>query len=258
MELKKAIKKTIAYAEKFNCSLSVEEIKERFISDKVYNDEELDKVIETLRSDFVRTTSLNRETYAKEKVQKAKQLAKLIENNFKDVLFLGITGSVAAGYPKKNDDIDLLIVTKKNKLWLTRLKLRIFINLNKIPHRKFGEKEKSNEFCFNLWLDTSSLRLNKEKQNLKNAIDLILLKSLINKENTYQKFIKENYWAKKYVATGYSKIDIRSSIVDRRKTNNNFIFDKVINWLIFWPQYWYMKKRIKNEKIGLHEAFFHH
>lgn len=256
MELEEAIKKTIEYAERFNCKLSIKEIKERLVSDTIYSDKEIDKMIKTLRPRNSGATSLDREAYAKEKVKKAKALAKLIENKFKDILFLGITGSVAALHPKKNDDIDLLIITKSNKLWITRLKLRLFINLNKIPHRKFGKKEKMDEFCFNLWLDLSALKLSKEKQNLKNATDLILLKSLINKENTYEKFIKENEWAKKFVATGYaSKIsDIKCQMSDDKfKT-----LDKIINWLIFWPQYWYMKKRIKNEKIGLHEAFFHH
>jgi len=48
------------------------------------------------------------------------------------------------------------------------------------------------------------LRIKKEKQKLKNAIDLILIKPLINRNKTYEKFILANSWAKKYVATGYS------------------------------------------------------
>lgn len=252
MGLEKAIKKTIEYAKKFGCNLSLEDIKERLISDKIYSDEEIKKQVLSIKYQV----SGIKNKYYKDKVQKAEELTKLIEKNFKDILFLGITGSVAAGHPKKDDDIDLLIITKTNKLWLTRLKLRIFIGLKKIPHRKFGKKESKDEFCFNLWLDLSALKLDKEKQTLKNAVDLVLLKSLINKEGTYEKFIKENDWAKKYVATGYG---LKPSIPMNQDTslNRETLLDKVINWLAFWPQYWYMKKRIKNEKVGLHKAFFH-
>ena len=83
--------------------------------------------------------------------------------------------------------------------------LRIYIWWQKIPHRKFGKLEKKDEFCFNLWLDENYLEIPKKRQNLKNAIDLIMLKPLINKRNTYKKFILSNVWAKKFVATGYNK-----------------------------------------------------
>jgi hypothetical protein len=253
-----SIKKTIAYAEKFDCNLSVKEIKERLISDKIYNNKDLDKMIKTICPRGGGGISLDKANFAKEKVKKAEELARLIEKKFKDILFLGITGSVAAGYPKEQDDIDLLIITKPHKLWLTRLKLRLFVDLNKIPHRKFGKKERKDEFCFNLWLDLSSLKLISEKQNIKNAVDLILLKKLINKNKTYERFIKENDWAKKFVINGYSSKLSTRTIVEATSLDREALLDKVVNWLVFWPQYWYMKKRIKNEKVGLHEAFFHH
>ena len=193
----------------------------------------------------------------KNKIKKAEELAKLIDKKFKDILFLGITGSVAADFPKKNYDIDLIIITKINKLWVTRLKLRFFIVINKIPHRKFGKKEEKDDFCFNLWLDEKTLEIKDNKQNLRNAIDLILIKPLINKNKIYERFIFANSWAKKWVATGYSLKPILPSF-EKGELKNNIFFDKVVNWLVFWPQFWYMKKRIKKEEISLHKAFFHH
>jgi predicted nucleotidyltransferase len=193
-----------------------------------------------------------------EKNKKAEELVNKISRNFKDILFLGITGSVAAGYPKKNNDIDLIIITKINKLWIIRLKLRFFIMVNKIPHRKFGKKEKTDEFCFNLWLDEESLELGKEKQNLKNAVDLILMKPLINRSKTYEKFILANDWAKKYVATGYSLKKPSPGVNRGISLDREDLLEIIINWLMFWMQFLYMKRKIKNEKVGLHEAFFHH
>lgn len=249
MTILNSIKKTIEYGQKYKCQLNKKQLFERLIGDKVYSREEMSNV------KFPISNKKNR--YIKEKIEKAKELAKKISKKYDDILFLGITGSVAADYPKKNSDIDIMVITKINKLWIVRLKLRFFILINKIPHRRFGEKEKKDDFCFNLWLDEKSLELKKDRQNLKNAIDLILIKPLINKNKIYERFIMANDWAKKYVATGYSNLVNRSSIVDRRKKIKENLMDKIVNWLVFWPQFWYMKKKIKNEKIGLHEAFFH-
>ncbi len=255
MSILNSIKKTIEYGQKYGGKLTKEQLFERLIGDQIYKKEEIKK---SLNPSVLRTSPFDkRETFAKEKIGKAEELAKIISKKFKDILFLGITGSVAAGYPKEGDDIDLIIITKINKLWITRLKLRFFILINKIPHRKYGQKENRDEFCFNLWMDEKALKLPKSRRNLRSAVDLVLMKPIINKNNTYEKFIMANDWAKKWVATGYAGLVNRSSIIDRRENKNNYL-NKIVNWLVFWPQYWYMKKRIKKEKIGLYEAFFHH
>ena len=250
MELLKAIKKTIGYAKNFDCSINREQICQRLISKKVYKLEEIRKELKN----FKKNNNKNKWLTIKEK--KAKDLSKLIKNKFKDILFLGVSGSVAAEYPKEDDDIDMMLITRKNKLWLTRFKLRWFIFINKIPHRKYNQKENKDEFCFNLWLDEANLKLPQNRQNLRSAVDLILLKPLINKQKTYEKFILANDWAKKYVATGYSRKISNFQFLISNKNKSNYL-DQLINKLFFWPQYWYMKKKITNEKINYYQAFFH-
>ncbi|MDD3003048.1 MAG: nucleotidyltransferase domain-containing protein [Candidatus Shapirobacteria bacterium] len=256
MDVFQSIQETIKYAQKYGGRLTEKQLFERLIGDRVYKKKEIDQIIKLLNYKVVKLEEKN--NILEEKIEKAKRLAKKISRNFKDILFLGITGSVAAGYPKKNNDIDLIIITKINKLWLIRLKLRLFIMVNKIPHRKFGKKEKTDEFCFNLWLDEKSLELDKEKQHLKNAVDLILMKPLINKNKTYEKFILANDWAKKYIATGYSLKKPSPPINRGTSLDREALSERIINWLMFWLQFLYMKKKIKNEKVGLHKAFFHH
>lgn len=250
MDIFESVERTIEYSRKHGGQLTEKQLFERLIGSKVYLRKEISNVKFPI--------SNKKNIYLEKKIEKAMKLTKLIKKNFKDILFLGITGSVAAEYPKKNDDIDFIIVTKADKLWLTRLKLRFFITTNKIPHRKFGKKEKKDDFCFNLWLDEKSLRLRKEKQKLKNAVDLILMKPLINRDKTYEKFVLANSWAKKYVATGYGeKISNFQFLISKNKLKEKKL-DKMVNWVVFWPQFLYMKRRMKNEKVGLHEAFFHH
>ena len=264
MSLLESVKKTWKYAKKHGGNLNKEELWERLIGGEIYKKKEVDELLKNNSEIEKEIISNNKNEIVELKIKKARELVKLIELNFEDILFLGITGSVAAGYPKKDDDIDLLIIVRKDKLWINRLKLRWWIAINKIPHRRFGEKEKADEFCFNLWLDESMMSLPKKRHNLKNAVDLILMKPLINKNMTYEKFIKVNDWTKKYVATGYS---LKPSVPQLRDTSldpaswrasREALLDKVINWLVFWPQYWYMRNKIIKERVGLHEAYFHH
>ena len=250
MSLEKAIKKTVDYAAKFRSHINKKEIEQRLISKNIFSRKKIEKTLDTIGF------KNKKNKWKQLKIKKAQDLAELLAKKFKNILMIGITGSVASGHPKKNDDIDLMIITRSDTLWKTRLELRWWIYKNKIPHRTFGKKEMPDQFCFNLWLDEKSLKLPEDKQNLQNAVDLVLLKTLINKNKIYEKFIRENSWAKKFVATGYFKLVNRSSIIDRRE-NKNFILDEVINWCYFWPQYWYMKGKIYQEKVGLHQAFFH-
>lgn len=251
MSLVMAIKKTIDYAAKFKNKISEEEIYQRLISKKIYSIKEIKNVLKKFE-----VTAIDSNKWKIKKEKKAKDLGKWIEKNFKDILLMGISGSVASGYPKKNDDIDLIIITKNNKLWITRLKLRWKIFFNKIPHRKYNQKENKDEFCFNLWLDESGLKFPKRRQKLQSAMDLIMMKPIFDKNNIYQKFILENEWAKKYVATGYNEKISNFQLSVSSKSVGSYL-DQLINKMFFWPQYWYMKKKVINEKINYHQAFFY-
>jgi len=186
MSLKDDIIKTIEYAKSYGCILDKRQIYERLIGKTIYN---LNPSPARSRGNLP--------------LKKGEQLAEMLGKRFKNILFIGVTGSVAAGFPKKNDDIDLFIITKKDTLWTTRFWVRIFVYSKKIPHRKFGRTEQKDEFCFNMWLDESALDLPKNRQNLRNAVDMVLMKKVYDKNSTYLKFLKANKWAKNFVATPY-------------------------------------------------------
>lgn len=259
-ELNEAIGKTIKYGRRFGVNYTKTDIIERLISSKRFKNSEIDKALEEfeifkLKFENVRNRLLRR----KNKIKKAEKLAELIGKKFNDILFIGVTGSVAAGYPKKADDIDLMIICKKDSLWITRLKLRWYIYKNKIPHRQWRAVERPDEFCFNLWLEEDSLTLPKDKQILQNAMDLILMKPILNKDKIYEKFLIENKWAGKYVATGYSnKIsNFKYQISKEKRKINSNTFKAVLNYLAFWGQYWYMKNKMTTEVVNFRQAFFH-
>lgn len=242
MSLKDDINKTIEYAKSYGCVLNNRQIWQRMIGKKVY------------KNPF---SSLTSSAFDKGyMVKNANKIAEILSKKFTNILFIGITGSVAAEFPKKNDDIDLLIITKKNTLWITRFWVRLYIWKHKIPHRKYGKPQNKNEFCFNMWLDEIGLELPNDMQNLKNAVDLILMKNIYNKDDTYLKFLKVNKWAKKYVATPYScKFLIENSSKDNI-TNYHIKDYRLLNLFYFLFQFLYLKMKKQKDLVDLHRAMW--
>jgi hypothetical protein len=253
MSLKEDKLRTIEYAKSFECKLSEKQIWERLLGKNIYTNSILQKQI---NKNNINTNIWNNNFL--KKINKAKKIAKLLSINFKNILFIGATGSVAAEFPKKNDDIDLFIIVKKNTLWITRFWVRIFVFFNKIPHRKFGKKEKRNEFCFNIWLDNSALNIPKNKQNLKNAVDLVLMKKLYDKKNTYINFLKKNKWVEKWVATPYyNKLKPLISINPPKNKKERETYQLLIkNIFYFIPQYLYLKLKKQRDLIDIHRAMW--
>lgn len=255
-ELKSAVKKTNNYANEYGQKLNGHQLYLRLISPKIFD---FKKVLEENQVIVPNKFDANPTKKNKEWQIKMNLAQKLVNRNLskiKGIKLVGITGSVAAEAAKKNEDIDLLIVTKEEEMWWWRLYLRFHVWKNKIPHRKFGEQGKENEFCFNLWLDMANLEIPKEKQNLKNATDLIMMKVIYDVDNTYQKFLRENKWVKKYLATGYQE---HRKKVRKGKIDEIFFYKKLANTILFRAQYLYMRVKTKNglENIKRGYAFFH-
>lgn len=254
MGLKRAIDETRKYALKYGQKLNKQQIFERLISPQVFSKKE---ILDQFQKKSVNYQYKNNDW--QEKMRRAQKLTQEHLSKMKGILMVGVTGSVAAEWAKKNSDIDLLVVTQSHQLWWWRLYLRIYVWWHQIPHRKFRKKEKANEFCFNLWLSENNLKIPTNKENLKNATDLIMMKVILNREKTYEKFLRENAWVKKFLATGYDfkiKSNPLKAHLDGKKSH---VWVKMVNLLLFTSQYVYMclrsQKLVKN--VNLTQAFFH-
>jgi len=95
-------------------------------------------------------------------------------------------------------DIDLLIVAKKNRLWLVRFLLIPFLDM--IGENK-NYKRKANKLCLGFWFDESNLDLAKILSHPNDPYAyywFIRLRPIID-DDTYQKFQKEDVWLKQYL-----------------------------------------------------------
>ena len=230
MSLSIAIRKTQAYARFFHSTLSPEELHHWLISDKIYSSEAINKLSPK--------TALKKNIPTK-KLKLAQKVAKTL-SLIPTIKLVALTGSFAANNAKKKDDIDLFIVTSAHTLWLTRPICLLFPKI----------------FCFNLWLDESALSVPQSKHTLYTAHEILQAKPLFDRTNIYAKFIYSNPWTQKYLANAYqiatSNLIKNSPILDTR-----YYILNTLNRLAFFLQYQYMKRKITNETITLHSAYFH-
>ena len=254
MDLRQAVNNTLAYARFFKYPLSAEETHFWFITPRSISLSAIKKYLPKL-TQRERKIRINLYKNTHKKINKAKKLVKLAKF-IPTIKLLTLTGSTAIGNSKKNDDIDLMIVTSANTLWITRPIFLLLLTL-KFSRRYPGDNQQKvmDAFCPNLWLDTKSLQIPKRMMNLYTAHEVLQVKPLLDRGNTYQKFIKENSWTKKFLANAYSKI-LKKKSAKKNKIDLSFVFFP-LNLFLFFLQYIYMLPKLSKEKISLHSAFFH-
>ncbi|MGN6476672.1 MAG: nucleotidyltransferase domain-containing protein, partial [Flavipsychrobacter sp.] len=93
-----------------------------------------------------------------------------------------ISGSLSKGYANEKSDIDLFIITKKNRLWICRTILHLFKKMTFLWNAQHS-------FCMNYFIDESKLCI--EEQNRFTATELATLIPAYN-SFVYRRLIDEN------------------------------------------------------------------
>lgn len=254
MDLSLAVAKTIAYGGFFNFPLSPEEIHFWLISSRPVSKEKINKLIPKQTSkDLKLKAVLQKNTQEKEKfAQKLIYIARFIPG----IRLVALTGSVAANNTKKNDDLDLLIVTDNNTLWLIRPIFLLILSW-KFNRRHPGDNptNTNNAFCPNLWLDMDSLSVPKTRRNIYTAHEVLQVKPLLDRGETYQRFLKSNDWTKHFLANAYK--ELQKEKIKKEKINIFTVVLAPFNFIFFLLQYLYMLPKKTSEAVSLHSAYFH-
>jgi hypothetical protein len=256
--IQKAVFKTLAYADIFDYPLTQTEIKKWLIWPHPSTPPSLNPVLKT----FPRTnhyyhlksrqsiTKLRRQRHRFSQLKwslarQATHWLKLIPT----IKLIAVTGALTMNNSDKNDDIDLIIITQKNRLWLTRVFSILLLELLR-RRRRPQDKQPADKICLNLFLDQSALQLPPSHRNLYTAHEIAQLKPLYNKDNTYQKFLSQNSWLKNYLPHAV-KISSSKPITSQSSPPS------LLETLAFKLQHAYMKPKITHEKVTPHTAFFH-
>ncbi|MFC1627210.1 hypothetical protein ACFL18_01475 [Patescibacteria group bacterium] len=260
--LDKAILNTLIYADIFDYPLTAFEIHKYLISEKPYSKSQLQTALKKLSLIkkhqgfyYLKTrksiTSLrkNRTRISNQKLKIAKKAANILKI-IPSIQMITITGALSMKNSSQQDDIDLMIITKSNTLWFTRL-FAIFLlelfGLRRRPHNSDPDQN-NNKICLNLFLDQSSLALAKNSQNLYTAHEVVQVMPIITKNNTHQQFLSANSWVLKHLP---------NTIIPHSNSVPKYTQPSIFETLAFKLQYFYMKPKITNEKITQSSAFFH-
>jgi hypothetical protein len=195
-----------------------------------------------------------RHYFSQLKLKKAQKLTKFL-SLIPWIKMVSVTGALSMNNAREEDDIDLLIITAANRLWLTRLFLVILLELLQLRRRPHVLSS-PNKVCLNLFLDEASLALPIAQRDLYTAHEVCQVKPLLNREKTYEKFLGANSWTEVYLPQATKNLKLKS------KTKKDFRFSSSVlgNFfenLAFKFQYAYMRSKITHEQVAKNFAFFH-
>lgn len=189
-----------------------------------------------------------RKRFSVKKMKIAKKVAEVLER-IPTVRMVGVTGSLAMGNANEASDIDLMIITTRGTVWVTRAISYLTLKLLGFNLRKPKDRNEKDKLCFNMWLDERDLKI--EKQNIYTAHEIAQIVPLINKEKTYEKFLSVNSWIKDYWPNA---IKVKKT---KRNLGNGFSLFRIIEPLARELQFIYMKGKITKEIVTATRAFFH-
>lgn len=170
---------------------------------------------------------------------------------------VAVTGALSMENAEEGDDIDLMLIFTKDRLFLGRL-LEFFLLKLIGRRRQPGQKEVKDVFCPNLYLTEDSLEI--KNKDLFTAHEIVQVKVIWEREDIYKRFLLANQWVGKFLPNylHYSSVKpaCRRGRYQASKGTGNRIFD----WLERTArkiQLKHMEEKISIEKIGEKALFFH-
>ncbi len=268
--MEKAIFKTLAYADIFDYPLKINEIHKWLIGRKA-SLRQIKKVLESLskkkkvkskkdyyflfRRDDLVNKRKKREKQSVVYLRKAKLFAAILKV-IPWIKLVGISGGLAMDNAKESDDIDLFIITSKNRLWISRILALGLLSLSG-QRRKVTDNGRriAGKLCVNILLEED--RLEQSSKDIYLAHEVLQMRPLWQRDGIYQKYLEDNQWAFKFLPNW-----IGSSERENKNSNTTYyilhttigdIFENLARKF----QLWYMKLPKGMERIENGAVYFH-
>jgi len=107
------------------------------------------------------------------------------------------------GNAREKDDIDLIMIVKSRTLWASRLLATALVEMLGIRRRP-GEQQVKNKICLNMFLAKNYLRLPPDERDFYGAHELLQMKPLWQREDSYKQFLRANRWVKSFFPDAWS------------------------------------------------------
>lgn len=173
-----------------------------------------------------------------------------------------VTGALAAGSATTRDDLDFLIITDPNRLWLSRA-LLVGLGLLTGHYRShwLANGRTADRWCCNIWLEPGALALPANRRTLYEARELVQAVPVYNRAGERARLLLDrNAWAGQYLANGYRLARRRAAALAPAAAwilpLPGWLLD-VGNHLLGLAQRRFMARRRTRETVQPDRAFFH-
>lgn len=271
--LARAVLVTLAYTDQFDFPLTLSEVRHRCLRVELPGAAPSEKTLEEtlsqlLKRQLIEAKKIGNETYyfLPERVKtvelriKKEKAARLKEPEVTNLLgFLKkvpsiqavfITGSQAMNSADQQSDIDFMLITQPKRLWLTRIVVSFYAQLQ--GKRRTWHGEEPGSWCFNLWLDTDHLQVAHSKQDSYRAYEVLQARQLWSKDGVGELFLNENTWIDKY----FFSIQRNKKTTSSEELVGDLLWE-LLDWCAWKFQSLYMRRHQTTEKVGRGFAFFH-
>jgi predicted nucleotidyltransferase len=226
-EINKNILATLAYFDMFNYPLTRVEIF-LFLQQK-YRQHDFDVALQymvasqsvykfdnfyTLKNEAKlvdRRTAGNRK--AAELMKTARRVSELLIR-FPYVRGIAISGSLSKNYADDESDIDLFVITAKNRLWVARTIMHAFKKLTFLFN-------KQHYFCMNYYVDEQQMQIT--EKNIYTATEVVTLIPLQG-DTVFDQFFASNAWTQNYLPNNYLRLS-------SAKPSESGFFKQTVEWL---------------------------
>ncbi len=130
-----------------------------------------------------------------EKLVRARRWARLLQI-IPGVRFIGVTGSLAMEGAVAEDDIDLLIIAARGRLWQTRALVLAALWSLGVKRQDDGRADHPDQVCANIFLGEDDLTI--PEQNIFIAHEICQMLPLFG-PGAYRHFIQANAWAREFL-----------------------------------------------------------
>lgn len=182
------------------------------------------------------------QTRAKELVAKANAVTHYLKN-IPWIELIALTGDVAAFNSDKRADIDMLIVTKPRRLFLSRFFLVVVLKLLGVY---WTAKDPAGKVCPNIFMTSDAMTWDAKNQNLYTANEVSLMYPLYSRNDCYFSFLAQNSWVSAYLP---NLIVPEINLQDIKQTTIGKLLD-LVEFLTRTLQLAHMRKRRTRELVA--------
>jgi hypothetical protein len=156
---------------------------------------------------------------------------------------IAISGSLSKNYADDHSDVDLFIITAKNRLWLARTLMHSLKKLSFLFNRQ-------HLFCMNYYIDEAQLEI--EEKNIYTATEIATLLPLRGIA-AFREFYQKNAWTRGYLPNHLMRVSyVKEMQRPVLKRSVEFLLDNAFgsmldNFFMKLTDRRWRKKRVKNK-----------